>query len=638
MPSTQQLTPEFLADMLMPSDPQISPDGRWIAASVTATAKANEHRNAAIWLADSAGSTSTHQITTGTANDTHPQWSPDSRTLAFLSDRGKRGTNQLQLLSFDGGEAREITSIRGGVSDFCWMPGGTHIAYLAIDARDEDEERRRNDERDDPNVYGAFWPRARIVIRDLQTNDERPIDTGDLHVSDIVASPDGSRLAAVVSETSEIDSLLGSGRIAVIDIASGAMIDVVDLGFWASSIVWSRDGSNLFFIGASGQSPVSSSQLWMVDEAGTTAPRCISVDAPYCFGSLTRATDRDEIIAVIVCGVESEIHHIDPVTYERRVITHVGGNINGLTASDDGSTLGLLVSTPEHPDDIFVQESDRDLTRLSTLNDAIENISLGPQEVLTWERAGVGLDGILIWPPGKSRTDGPLPCIVSIHGGPYGRWSNEFITRFGRWIAQHGYLVFLPNPRGGSGHGAAFAESVKDIVGNDDYLDIMSGVDLLVEQGLANPDKLGCGGWSQGGFMTAWIVGHTTRFKAGVMGAGVSDWGMMIATSDIPTYEQYMGGGDPYTGVGPHSFDAQSPASFVSNVETPVLIVHGENDERVPVSQGIHFFRGLRRHGVPTELVTYPREPHGIQERLHQIDLNRRIVDWFQRWIPVDGD
>jgi dipeptidyl aminopeptidase/acylaminoacyl peptidase len=330
------------------------------------------------------------------------------------------------------------------------------------------------------------------------------------------------------------------------------------------------------------------------------------------------------------------VHRIDPETNEGTVVTHFTGDIAGFSVSDDGSVIGLLASTPQRADDLYAIRNGNDPQRVSNFHTLLDGIELGPQEVLTWERAGVGLDGILIWPPGKSRADGPLPCIVSIHGGPYGRWSNEFLTRFGRWIAQHGYLVFLPNPRGGMGHGAAFAESVRNTVGNEDYLDIISGVDLLIEQGLADPDRLGCGGWSQGGFMTAWIVGQTTRFKAGVMGAGVSDWGMMIATSDIPTYEQFMGGGNPYEGVGPHSFDAQSPASFVSRVETPVLIVHGENDERVPVSQGIHFFRGLRRYGVPSELVTYPREPHGVQERNHQIDLNNRIVEWFKRWIPVD--
>ena len=192
------LTAELLADLRMPSDPQVSPDGRWLVASVTTTGKQDKHRNAAIWLADTSGKQDARQITTGSANDTHPRWSPDSRELAFLSDRTKRGTSQLHLLTLDGGEAMEVTDVRGGISGFCWLPGeGRRVAYLAVDARDEDEEKRRDDERDDPNVYGAFWPLARIVVRDLDSGDERRIDTGNVHVSEIVPSPDGSWLAVV---------------------------------------------------------------------------------------------------------------------------------------------------------------------------------------------------------------------------------------------------------------------------------------------------------------------------------------------------------------------------------------------------------------------------------------------------------
>jgi dipeptidyl aminopeptidase/acylaminoacyl peptidase len=636
MTNQHQLTAELLADLRMPSDPQVSPDGRWLAASVTTTAKPEKDRNAAIWLADTSGQSEARQITTGTASDTHPRWSQDGQQLAFLSDRRKRGKSQLQLLSLDGGEATELTEVRGGVAGFAWLPGSARrIAYLAVDARDEDEEKRRDAERDDANVYGAFWPLARIVVRDLDTADEQRIDTGNTHVQTIAPSPDGNLLAATIADTTEIDSGLASGRLVVIDLHSGIAREIVAAGFSPHSVVWSRDGRRLFFIGAVGPSWVSSHQLFVVDADGNSEPRCVSLDAPYCFSTLARASDGDAILALTATGVESEILNVDTESLLRTVVTNFAGDISGLTANRDGSVLGMIASTPDRPDDLYAAINGGAPERISNFHAVLDDIEFGPQEVLTWERAGVGLDGILIWPPDKSRADGPLPCVVSIHGGPYGRWPNEFITRFGRWVAQHGYLVFLPNPRGGAGHGVEFAASVRDTVGNDDYLDIMSGVDLLVEQGLADPDRLGCGGWSQGGFMTAWIVGHTDRFKAGVMGAGVSDWGMMIASSDIPAYEQHMGGGNPYDGVGPHSFDAQSPASFVSKATTPVLIVHGENDERVPLTQGIHFFRGLRRYGVPTEMVTYPREPHGIQERNHQIDLNNRIVEWFQRWIPV---
>jgi dipeptidyl aminopeptidase/acylaminoacyl peptidase len=172
----------------------------------------------------------------------------------------------------------------------------------------------------------------------------------------------------------------------------------------------------------------------------------------------------------------------------------------------------------------------------------------------------------------------------------------------------------------------------------EDWGDIVAGIDRLVAEGVADPDRLGIGGWSQGGFMTAWAVGHdpeggAPRFKAGVMGAGVSDWGMMVAESDMPTFEAGLGGTVGWESVGPHQHDAISPISFAHRAKTPVLILHGANDARVPPSQGRFFAQALRHYGVPNELVLYPREPHGLQERNHQLDCLRRTRAWFDRWI-----
>ncbi|HET8629385.1 MAG TPA: prolyl oligopeptidase family serine peptidase, partial [Thermomicrobiales bacterium] len=250
------------------------------------------------------------------------------------------------------------------------------------------------------------------------------------------------------------------------------------------------------------------------------------------------------------------------------------------------------------------------------------------------------LDGLLILPPGKGRADGSFPTVVVAHGGPYGRFADSFQLAWapsGQWLATHGYAVFLPNPRGGQGHGVAFAARVAGDVGGADYGYIMAGLDLLIEQGVADPDRLGIGGWSQGGFMTAWAVGQSDRFKAGVMGAGVSDWGMMVAESDMQHFEAALGGSTGWEGPGPHRHDALSPVSFVHRVRTPVLILHGERDERVPVSQGRFFARGLKEYGVPYELVVYPREPHGLQERNHQLDALRRTRAWFDRWLRPES-
>ncbi len=166
-----------------------------------------------------------------------------------------------------------------------------------------------------------------------------------------------------------------------------------------------------------------------------------------------------------------------------------------------------------------------------------------------------------------------------------------------------------------------------------DWADILAGLDRLVEEGVADPDRLAIGGWSQGGFMSAWAVTQTDRFKAAVMGAGVSDWGMMVAESDLPTFEASLGGSTGWEGPGPHPHDALSPVSFAARARTPVLILHGSEDERVPVSQGRFFARALRAAGTTVELVVYPREPHRIGERNHLLDLLRRWREWLARWV-----
>lgn len=633
-----QLTAQLLVDLKTPSDAQISPDGRWIALTVGNTAKRDEHPVAAIWLVPADGSQPARQITTGTANDTHPRWSPDGTELAFLSDRKDRGKNQVQILRLDGGEAQPVTDQPGGISAFAWLPGEQRrIACLAIDARDEDEQKRREEERDDANVYGEFWPFARVLVLNLDTGDEERLDTGELHVASLTPAPDGSRLALTLWDTPEIDSVMANSQLATLNLTDGNLRLIGERGMHAGDVTWSADGRSLYFYSREGATAVSSYQLWTVDVDLDTGPVCLTRGLEACVYGLAHAQEGSSLLALVAEGTETAIYVFDPADSSFRKSSHFSGDLQGLTVSNDGSTVATIGTTANRPADVFTGSPQAELQRITDFHTVLDSIELGDQEVVHWERAGLTLDGILIWPPGKSRANGPLPTIVSIHGGPYGRWSNSFIKgAFGRWLAAQGYLVFLPNPRGGMGHGQAFAESVLYTVGNEDYLDIMAGVDMLVEQGIADPDRLGCGGWSQGGFMTAWIVGHTDRFKAGVMGAGVSDWGMMIATSDIPSYETLMGGGNPYASAGPHSFDAQSPISYVHRASTPTLIVHGEEDERVPVSQGIFFHRGLRAYDVPTELVTYPREPHGIQERNHQLDLLDRVAGWYRRWIPVE--
>jgi dipeptidyl aminopeptidase/acylaminoacyl peptidase len=261
------------------------------------------------------------------------------------------------------------------------------------------------------------------------------------------------------------------------------------------------------------------------------------------------------------------------------------------------------------------------------------------QERLSYQASdGLALDGLLILPAGRSRADGPFPLVTLVHGGPDDRYADEFMLRPhcpGQWLATAGYAVFLPNPRGGTGHGREFSAAVVGAVGGAEWTDILAGVDMLVAAGLADPDRLGIGGPSHGGFMAAWAVGQTDRFKAALMFAGICDWGMLAGVGEYGSMDGALAGSFGWEGTGPHPHDRVSPISFASKVHTPVLIAHGEDDTNVPLGQAIYFHRALSRYGAEHELVIYPREGHGLAERNHQRDLLLRTRAWFDRWLSA---
>jgi dipeptidyl aminopeptidase/acylaminoacyl peptidase len=313
------------------------------------------------------------------------------------------------------------------------------------------------------------------------------------------------------------------------------------------------------------------------------------------------------------------------------------GRVDSLTASSAGDVIAARVSTACQPADVHAGPPGGQLVRLSDTRPDLRRITWGTQVRLSYHAAdGLALDGLLVLPAGRRRDDGPFPLVTLVHGGPYDRYADEFILNWwpsGQWLATAGYAVFLPNPRGSQGHGHEFAATVAGAVGTDEWTDILSGIDLLIAGGIADPDRLGIGGWSHGGFMAAWAVGQTDRFKAALMGAGISDWGMMAGVGELGLQEAGLSGSCGWESTGPHRHDQLSPISYASKIRTPVLILHGQDDTNVPVGQAMYFHRALCRFGVEHELVIYPREGHPILERSHQIDLLRRARGWFDRWL-----
>lgn len=617
-----ELTAELLVDRLEPREVAVSPDGRLVAFVTAPVGHREEHAQSAVWLARGDAAESARPFTSGGAEDKAPRFAPDGSLLYFLSDREERKVAQLYRVRLDGGEAERLTEGKPGVAAYAPLAGGTRIALLSADAPSEEDERRER-ERDDASVFGD-WKPQQLRLLDLETHETETLAApGARHVRSVVPAPAGSLAAVVLWETPEIDNIGRPGELAVVDLAADEIVARWPLVAAGASVAWTGDrglcvlgpveaggqaGLGVFVVG------LDEKELRLVTGELDADPIALAADAP---------------VFAVAHGLDSYLARL-----EGDALLPLGrhlGTVNQLAASHGGGVVACRLnhSVP----DVWAGPPDGELLRVSDLAPELADVKWGPQERLAWRAPdGLELDGLLILPPGRARTNGPFPLVLMLHGGPYGRFGDDLQLSWAlpaQWLATTGYAVFCPNPRGGSGHGAEFAQAVRGAVGVGDWPDVESGLERLIDEGLADPERLALGGWSQGGYMTAWGVTQTTRFRAAVMGAAPSDWGMMVGESDLPTFEMSLGGSAGWEGPGPHRHDELSPISYAHRVTTPTLILHGEEDERVPVSQARFFARALSAHGVEFELVTYPREPHTIGERNHLLDLLRRWREWL---------
>jgi len=632
---TPELSAETVVDGAVPSQPVISPDGRWVAYVVAPVGRREERRLCALWVAAVDGGSPPWKLTAGTAADFRPRWAPDSASVFFLSDRA--GSRQLHRIRLGGGEAEALTDWRGEVSDARPLADDRLVAVVATDEPTGEDERRRA-ERDDAFVWGRQLRPARLRLLDLATGELRTVDgLGDRHVVEVAARPDGSALAVISWAAADNDPGATTGELHVVDPETGTARGLGRIGTEARPPVWWRaDGSwHLAYLAM--PEPFGGDAVYDVDASADAAVhRDLTAGMAVCPTELTQVAGGWPL-ALFADGLGTAIYRLDPDQLRFRRLTTRDGLVDSLTASRTGEVIAALASTSYEPMNVHAGPPGGPLARLSDTQPELRAISWGRQERLSYRASdGLGLDGLLVLPPGRSRADGPFPLITVVHGGPDYRYADEFLLAphpTGQWLAAAGYAVFLPNPRGGVGHGRDFAAAVVGSVGGAEWTDITSGIDLLIAEGVADPGRLGIGGASHGGFMAAWAIGQTDRFKAAIMVAGISDWGMLVATGEGATLEAALSGSCGWEGAGPHPHDQVSPISFASKIRTPVLIVNGEDDTNVPVSQAIYFHRALSWYGAEHELVIYPREGHGLVERNHQLDLLRRTRAWFDRWL-----
>ena len=627
------LTAELVVDGAEPSQPVISPDGRWVAYAVAPMGQLGERRLSALWIAAADGSSPPRQLTAGRAGDGGPHWAADSASLYFLSDR--TGSDQLHRIRIDGGEAEALTDRHSDIYDVCPLADG-RVVVVAADEPTEDDQRRRA-ERDDAVVWSERRGCGRLRILDMGNRELRlAAELGGRHVVELAQRPDGGPLAVISWLSRDLDPGAITNELHVVDLDTGAVQDLGRVAGQARSPVWWADDGTWHLAYLAEPEPFGGFAVYDTVPGASASPRDLTSGMDVCPADLAQVAAGPPL-ALFDSGLDTQIRRLEPGELRFRCVSTRSGLVSSLTASRSGEVVAALATTAYEPADVHAGPPGGPLSRISDTRPELRGIEWGIQERLSYKASdGLVLDGLLILPAGRSRADGPFPLVTLVHGGPDDRYADQFMLRPhnpGQWLAAVGYAVFLPNPRGGTGRGRDFAAAVVGAVGGAEWGDILAGIDLLVAEGIADPDRLGIEGASHGGFMAAWAIGQTDRFKAALMLAGICDWGMLAGTGEYGMTDGVLAGSFGWEGTGPHPHDQVSPISYASRVRTPVLIMQGEDDTNVPLGQAIYFHRALRRYGAEHELVVYPREGHGLVERNHQIDLLRRTRAWFDRWL-----
>ncbi len=636
MDTSRRMTLDDIFTLQHLTDARIDPAGATVAFVAARGYTEGEHHLPAsnIWLVAWDGNTPARQFTHGPRADTHPRWSPDGRTLAFLSDRDKADTQQIYLIPAAGGEARRLTDAKAGVVSFKWSPDGSQIAYLAADAPTDEAEQRQKD-RDDAIHVDHDYMFTRLWIIGVESDQAAAITPPKYQVREFAWYGDG--WAIMTSATPLEDDFTGWPLMHVAQGRTDTLLQ--QLRYGTAGLSGSPDGRALAWTHTGAGSEDSVDEVWTMSL--DAPPRRVLTD--YA-GGLTWVDWAADGKVLLVSAIDGTRVAIGRVSLESgRVESLLAGRSMAafgeqpqLSVSRDGTRLACVLEDGTQPNEIWVAEVGDAPRQVTTINQRLRDLELGAAETIRWQAPdGLEIEGVLIHPAGYE-LGRRYPLIMLAHGGPTWQWTQRFMVNWhdwGQWLAARGYAILLPNPRGSAGRGREFAHRNRRAWGLGDFDDLLSGVDHLITQGLADPDRLGVGGWSYGGFLTAWAIGHTDRFKVAVVGAGVTNL-VSFQASDIPSWlpnEQMLT--SPYDD--PEIYSRCSPISYAANMNTPTLVLHGASDERVRLGQGRELYHALRHRKTPTEMVVYPRETHFIMERHHQRDLLTRVVDWYDRWLRV---
>ena len=620
------LTPEAAINIRFLTELQLSPDGTRLAFVVSEAPK-GERRAQHIWMYDKKIDAA-RQFTYSNKSETSPRWSPDGRQLAFLSDRGG-DDQQLYLMNSNGGEAVARTKGKSSIKSFEWSKDGKYIAYIAPNAKTEEDEKKEKD-KNDARVADQDVKQPRVWLLPVESGDPKAITPANWEIKELAWMPSGQNL--VVAATDHPASDQNTDRIFGVHVPDGEMIQLAAPRGPFGQIRVSPNGKNIAYIGAREDGP-SPHDLMMLPVESDAARNVSGLSLDRQIVDFKWLRDGN-LLAIAADGFHTKFCAFGANGAIKQITATISINPSAFAVSDGGEAF-FVSQTATQPQELFAWDQKTSPRQVTHINDAWNRYFRSAPEFYKYKSFdGQEIEAALLKPAGydgKTR----LPLIALIHGGPTFAWWDT-VEVWGQLLVAHGYAIFYPNIRGSIGYGQKFIEMNRGDWGGGDFKDVMAGVDDLIAKGIADPDRLAIGGWSYGGYMSEWAVTQTTRFKAAVSGAGLSDLISEYGTEQHPSYDEWFYG-VPYEPEKVAGYLNSSPFVHLKNAKTPTLILQGESDTVDPVGQSLELYRGLKRYGVDTELVLYPREPHGFHEEKHLVDRLNRILAWYDKYLKTDS-
>jgi dipeptidyl aminopeptidase/acylaminoacyl peptidase len=596
--------------------PVISPDGAQAVVGVSPATAPADSMIGHLWMLDIKAK-KFRQFTNSTKSESQPKWSPDSKTLAYVT--GRSGSAQVWAIGMDGGEGMQLTHSKEAVAQYEWAADGKSIIFIAQEELSDSIKKRQGEKFDEEVVSESERP-ACLYQFDLATKTERLLFKRKWSVQEMRLIP-GSKSVLLLGFSLPAEEVpeLQLARFNLPDSSFTILATPPKNVF--GGFEPAPDGSGAAFVGAREDGPVPH-DLFVYDLGGKAYRNLTAktLDRPV---EEYRFVNSHSLLGLVQNGFHRQLFVIND---DGKVVPHgLQDDVLSFDRAADGTIVYVKTGYTELPE-LYLLAPGGQPEKVSAVNAAVPTAGLVAPAVFTYKaQDGRVIEAALY----KPHVNGKIPMVVNIHGGPTG----SFTASYSAWVqllVQQGYAVFCPNIRGSTGYGWDFLTSNRKDWGGDDYKDMMAGIDYLIKNEGIDSARLGIAGWSYGGYMAEWAITQTTRFKASVSGAGMANLASEFGTEGGAAYDHWFWG-TPSENL--DLFMKHSPIAYLKQVKTPTLIIQGEEDDVDPKGQSQELYRGLRYYHVPCELVLYPREPHGFRELNHNVDWYGRMLAWFKKYI-----